>query len=467
MVEKADKIKSRDNYVSQKMQAVLNNLLGNYNDDGTYVINDRIVKELVGLKKECYDTNKGEAYCTAKTKTGKQFNFQIRVNTHPLKNVSVAKLYLMEEVSRLGGKQTSTIKTKIAKYTDSISDDFYNKALDYFNVKVVEGDKGREVKEEEEQESSAAIEFRQTALGYVGRQAMDKFESSYERMFNEKFYYLRRNGSPFAKELLSIFFAEVNDASAYYYKDFSKRIPNYRAMYELLTDKMNELEMQGNHSNSKHYKDYYKLEASIAEKETGYLEGYMSDPMNFFGSKNEEKDFFEELFDDIAETFDKAADSISDFFSDLGDSIERGWDRFKDFLGIGGNEQQTIIETNPLDTGKKVDKFTQIDTIVDYSEKVQNNFGNLYGNNLVEGFGRYDASRDAGFDPSKIGQTIWGRQNPNNTVLTPESFDTAIIDQRYEMGQHRDLAAQTDLTLADRVRTASAGLEMAMNMKKS
>lgn len=461
MVEKADKIKSRDNYVSQKMQAVLNNLLGNYNESGTYVINDRIVKELVGLKKVCHDTSKGEAYCTAKTKTGKQFNFQIRVNTHPLKNVSVAKLYVMEDVSRLGGKQTSTIKTKIAKYTDSISDDFYNKALDYFNVTVTEEDKGREIKEDE-QESSAAIEFRQTALGYVGRQAMDKFESSYERMFNEKFYYLRRNGSPFAKELLSIFFAEVNDASAYYYKDFSKRIPNYRAMYELLTDKMNELEMQGNYSNSKHYKDYYKLEASIAEKESAHLDGYLSDSSNFFNTNTDQKDFFDDLFDDIEKTFDKAADSISEFFSDMGNSIERGWDRVKEFFGFGGNDQQSIIETNPLDTGRKVDKFTQIDTVVSYSEAVQNNYGNLYANQLVESFGRYDASRDAGIDASRIGRTPWGKVDPSNVTVGPESFDSTFIDQKFELSQLREVTRQTELTLGDRIRTAGLGLEMSM-----
>lgn len=485
MIEKADKIKSRDNYVSERMQAIQHNMLGTYNKQGEYVINDRIVSELIALKKVCKDAAKGEVYCTAKTKSGRLFNFQIRMNTYPLKNECVAKLYLMEDIERLGGKKTKTVKTKIAKFTDEISDNFFEKAIDYFNVIIDEDDKGQEVKYD--QVSCSDIEIRSALNKAMADRSYEKFNDTYQRLFNDKFFYLRNSNSPFARAVLAEFMEDVRFAAGYYYKDPNKRIPNYAAMYELLTDKISEHEAEQSYRNDRGLINFLRLEEQIGIREEGFLDGLFADPYNFYGSGSEMLDEFGFLFGDHLEYLDgdfglvgEIFDNVGEIFELVGDVFEDGidfikdqlgdaheflggvWDRIVSGLGLDGAGKLNVRETNGLYMGREDAKFTNLaNNRTAYSDKVVEQINNgVYSKpSIVSRFGEWDAKRDA----EKVSHTV-NTPRPMVPRIKPEPFQESKIKQSFEIQQHTAYDKQTDMTLNSRI--AQMGQEMSKIIRK-
>lgn len=474
MFEKSDKVKSRDNYVSQKMQALQNNLLGNYNKQGKYVIDEHIVNELVSMQKIYNDATKGELYASAQSKNGRTLKFQIRMNTYPLKDMSVAKLYLLEDIPCWGGRTQKTIKTKVGKFTDDIADDFFEKAIDYFNVIIDEDDKGEEVKGE--QIKSSNIDIKQELNNAITEYSVQQFDDIYKRMFNEKFLYLRRlTNSPFAREVLGEFMEEIKDGSAYYYKDFSKKIPNYTAMYELLADKISENETERMFQNDNGLFGLIKLEHQIAERENQNFDYTMekgfshfqtgSNIIDWLGEKfgnhleklNGDAGIFNNIFERVGNAFENSVDSIKDGFSRFGDSVSEfansAYKKVKDFFNFDGEKKQVIKEANGLYIDTIVEKFMKIDDGIEYSQNVIDKANNLYVNkesNLVNNFKNFETNNVKNY---------YG-----NEIIKSEMFNQSNINQAMETKQIDLYNQQTNMVLNQRINSMQ-GAELTKNLK--
>ena len=58
---------TQDNYISEKIDVLENNLLGTYDADGEYVLAPQIVKELLSLEKVKKRTFANSVFCASST----------------------------------------------------------------------------------------------------------------------------------------------------------------------------------------------------------------------------------------------------------------------------------------------------------------------------------------------------------------------------------------------------------------
>ena len=187
MAKRMPKTKSLDNYVTENVDVIQNKLLGDYNSDGEYTIEQRITNELVKLKKKEKESYNSDIFCTAKTSKGDVIDFKISIKYNPKNKQDVAVLEVLEGVAKQGGKSVNIIQTTIAKYVDKDTKDFRDKALQYYNVET-ESNKGRDVKEIDEDNINSRKDF----LAKLDEVSYNEINKAYKDYYNTRVKSLKR-----------------------------------------------------------------------------------------------------------------------------------------------------------------------------------------------------------------------------------------------------------------------------------
>ena len=110
-IKKFIKLDTHDNFVTEKADVIQNKLLGDYNAKGKYVINKKIVNELVELKKVKLESYNNSIFVNAKTQSGRVIDFQIDFKKNSNSNLATGVLSTLEPVEKQGGRLTNIIKT--------------------------------------------------------------------------------------------------------------------------------------------------------------------------------------------------------------------------------------------------------------------------------------------------------------------------------------------------------------------
>ena len=108
---------TQDNFVTEKIDVIENNLLGTYDDDGEYVIAPQIIKELLSLEKVKKRTFANSVFCIGNLLGYGEIVFELVFDekTHNGKSAS-ATLYLLEDVHKINGYLQNTIKSRIEHF---------------------------------------------------------------------------------------------------------------------------------------------------------------------------------------------------------------------------------------------------------------------------------------------------------------------------------------------------------------
>lgn len=230
-IKKFIKLETNDNFVTEKADVIQNKLLGDYNAKGKYVINKKIVNELVELPKVKLESYNNSIFLNAKTQSGKVIDFQIDFKKNSNSNLATGVLSTLEPVEKQGGRLTNIIKTPIAKFTNELVPDFVDRTLKTFNVVLNADGEAKERKEDED----AYLLKRNMLLKALDKLTVENYNVIYEDYFTQRINLLKKTNNAYSKKVLAIFNDEFSKVSEYFLIDKkSKKVTNYKAMNELL-----------------------------------------------------------------------------------------------------------------------------------------------------------------------------------------------------------------------------------------
>ncbi len=246
-IKKFIKLDTHDNFVTEKADVIQNKLLGDYNAKGKYVINKKIVNELVELKKVKLESYNNSIFVNAKTQSGRVIDFQIDLKKNSNSNLATGVLSTLEPVEKQGGRLTNIIKTPIAKYTNELVPDFIDRTLKTFNVVINDEGDAKEFKEDETQD--AYLLKRNMLLKALDKLTVESYNVIYEDYFTQRINLLKKTNNAYTKKVLAIFNDEFSKVSEYFLVDKkSKKVTNYKAMNELLDKAFEDLTGLENYS---------------------------------------------------------------------------------------------------------------------------------------------------------------------------------------------------------------------------
>lgn len=231
MAPKFKRAFTQDEYTTEKIDVIQNKLLGDYNANGIYVINKKIVNELLEMQKTKRESYNNEIFCTSETNSGRIIDFEIEFKKNSTTNLAVAELSVLEGVQKQGGRMMNVIKTPISKFTSEITPDFVDRALKRYNVFYDSSDEGQNKKEVDDE----YIVKRNMLLNYLNQMSAESINIIYEDYFTQRINLLKQTNNAYTKKILAIFNEEFDKISEYFVLDKkSKKVTNYKAMNEIL-----------------------------------------------------------------------------------------------------------------------------------------------------------------------------------------------------------------------------------------
>ena len=210
---------------SHKYEVIANRLLGNFDEDGHYVISTDILKELIELKKVVDKKADEGIFLKATYKDATPFIFFLSKPEVDDKNLATSTLYLHEKVEKVNGYIVDTITSTIGSYSYAFDDYYMDYCFGAFNIIEKKGDDdGKNL------DDKKFLDARLKYLQAVRAASREKYVNLEENYFNKRLQIL--NEIPQGAIILS----EFNKKRAQIDKYFLIADRNkFRALNELLT----------------------------------------------------------------------------------------------------------------------------------------------------------------------------------------------------------------------------------------
>lgn len=230
---------TQDNYISEKIDVIENNLLGSYDADGEYIIAPQIIKELLTLEKVKKRTFANSIFCVGNLLGYGELIFELVFDekTHNGKSAS-ATLYLLEDVHKINGYLQNTIKSRLENYNENV-ENFIESTYKFFNIKSEEDDDSevleRKLKDDLDAEDSYIIAKKQYSLMLL-KLTEEKLLDAYGKYFTARISALTKLDNEFSRAVLDNF----NNQYALIQNVFLKE-KNYEMLNELLDKSIDEL----------------------------------------------------------------------------------------------------------------------------------------------------------------------------------------------------------------------------------
>lgn len=142
-----DSIEISNYKVMQKQEILANCLLGDFNNQGNYIVGEKVLQALVGIEKILLTNYKNIYFCKSshvfEDKEELQFCVVIKEPEKEGEN-STAILKIMENVSHINGYIQNTNTFVVASYSDVYDGFFYSKMKKVFNIIEVTDKNGRD-----------------------------------------------------------------------------------------------------------------------------------------------------------------------------------------------------------------------------------------------------------------------------------------------------------------------------------
>ncbi len=219
-----------DDYTTEKVNVISNDLLGAYNEKGDYVIPNSIVDELKKVKKYKRSVFKNSVFCSAFVPGKGEMMFEITFQKNTIKELALAELFVLENEYKINGYIQNTIKTCVASYTEKL-DDFIEKTYQFFNVKLKQDDDEKSVKEfkVDDIETLAYVNARRNLNNNMARLTKKEYNRIYKEYLTKRLELLKQLNTPYALAILEKFNGEYAKIEKYFLQD-----KNYKAVSELL-----------------------------------------------------------------------------------------------------------------------------------------------------------------------------------------------------------------------------------------
>ena len=232
---------TQDNFVTEKIDVIQNNLLGSYDDEGNYTIAPQIVEELIELDKVKKTTFGNSIFCVGNLLGYGELVFELLFDskTHNGKSAS-ATLYLLEDVDKINGYLQNTIKTKLEDFSEDV-EDFIEETYDHFNIELEDDDddddegRDRKITDESELEDSFILAKKQFSL-LLDKLLSEKFLDEYGKYFTARISTLTKLDNGFCRAVLATFNKQYSMIENLFLQE-----KNYKMLNELLDKSIEEM----------------------------------------------------------------------------------------------------------------------------------------------------------------------------------------------------------------------------------
>ena len=271
---------TQDNFTTEKVDAIQNNLLGSYDEQGNYFIAPQIIEELIVLPKQKKNSFANSLFCVGDLLGYGEIAFELEYNRKlDKKEQAVATLYVLEEVDKINGYLQNTIKTKISEYRDEVTN-FIEQSYAKYHINISNttdiSDEGKERKllEDIEEQDSFIIAKKQFSL-QLDKLTSEKCLDAYGKYFTYRFSTLSKMNNNFSKAVINQFNEEYERIEKFFLKD-----KNYKILNELLDKCIEEISGTG--------KDFIAEEQEFNDIISSAMENF-SDSINNLHEKLEKK----------------------------------------------------------------------------------------------------------------------------------------------------------------------------------
>lgn len=303
---------TQDNYVTEKIDVIQNNLLGSYDDDGHYTIAPQIIEELIAMDKVKKTVFGNSIFCVGQLLGYGEIVFELLFNSTTTGNSNaLATLFVLEDVDKINGYLQNTIKTKLEDYSRNV-DNFIESTYEHFNISTEEDDDdeddGRERKliNDLNSEDSFIMAKKQYSL-LLEKLLSEKYLDAYGKYFTARISMLTKLDNDFSKAVLNSFNHQYSLIENVFLHE-----KNYKMLNELL-DKCVEEVSETNEKFISQEKDFNEKITPALDAFTQNMERlsekFESKALNMLGKEDRKK--VEEILDEhsMEESDDNARES--------------------------------------------------------------------------------------------------------------------------------------------------------------
>ena len=212
---------------NKKYDVVSNMLLGNFDENGKYIIPKEILQELISIKKYISQKNNEGTLVKGIYKDGFSFNFLLTTPKENKENGTANSiLYIQELISKVNGYIQNTLSTPVGTYVYKYDEFFKQNSWKAFNI--FEKDDGQDDKTLKI--STKFIDARYNYLNQVAKASQELYKQLEENYFNRRVSIL--NEIPQGAIVLSEFNKKREKLDKYF---IAQNKNKYRFLNELLT----------------------------------------------------------------------------------------------------------------------------------------------------------------------------------------------------------------------------------------
>jgi len=226
---------TQDNFATEQVDVVQNNLLGFYDDNGQYSIMPQILEELIALPKVKKHSFHNSMFCAGHLLGFGEITFVVDYDKKiDDKDFAKATLYVLEEVDKINGYLQNTLKTKVADFENTV-DNFIEASYDYFHITIdtstdASTDEGmeRKILDDISNQDSFILAKKQFTL-QLDKLSNEKCFDAYGKYFTFRYSALTKMNNAFSQAVIELFEEEYARIEKFFLKD-----KNYKMLNELL-----------------------------------------------------------------------------------------------------------------------------------------------------------------------------------------------------------------------------------------
>lgn len=209
--------KTVDNFSTERIDAIENQLLGGYTGEGEYHIPAEIVEELIKMEKIKKSSHDTSIFCVSNLPGFGEIMFELKTEKTN-KNIVLARLYLLETIYRINGYLQNTIRTEIARL-ETEDESLIERAYDTFNIKVqYDDDEGKGYLIEKNELFNGYCMARKQFCLTMKELMNDKVMELYGKYFQTRMLLLKKIDNDFTKAVEENYETEVKKIQKYFYK---------------------------------------------------------------------------------------------------------------------------------------------------------------------------------------------------------------------------------------------------------
>lgn len=229
MEDKIIRKTTQDDFVTEKVDIIKNNLLGFYDANNEYHIASPIIDELIAIEKLRKSSFGNSVFCVGNLLGYGEIVFEILYNTKTDNNSAQAYLFVLEDVNKINGYLQNTLRTQIAHFTSGV-ENFIEQSYQKFNVVGTLGDDGMEKKDLDEINLDDSYILAKKAYSLLlDKLCNEKMLDCYGKYFTARLSALTKIDNDFTNAVLANFNEEYTLIQGVFLQN-----KNYKTLNELL-----------------------------------------------------------------------------------------------------------------------------------------------------------------------------------------------------------------------------------------